>query len=151
MNGTGVTQEQLDALAAFVKSIKPPESPYDLFVAGDPTALSVEAVMGMDIFFGRGTCATCHTPPLFTNNTLQKNQINATLGSKSDTGALFVGTGPRLFFSVPQLRGVRSTAPYMHNGALGNLEQVVRFYNKSFALNLTNQEVHYVVEFLRAL
>jgi cytochrome c peroxidase len=151
MAGTGATPAQLDALAAFVKTIRPPESAYDKFIAGDSTALTEEAARGMELFLGKGTCSTCHTPPLFTNNKFRKNQKDATFSGKTDLGAGFVGTAGNLYFNVPQLRGVSLTGPYMHNGALGTLAQVVRFYNQSLSLGLTDQEVQDLLEFLRAL
>jgi cytochrome c peroxidase len=151
MNGTGAGAEQLDALAAFIKTLRAPESAYDRFVAGNTTALTADAVRGMDIFLGKGTCAMCHTPPLFTNNEIRKNQKNATFSGRTDPGAGFVGTGPTYSFNVPQLRGLSLTGPYMHNGGLGTLIQVVRFYNQSFALGLSDQEMRDLVEFLRAL
>jgi cytochrome c peroxidase len=151
MAGAGASADQLDALAAFVKGLTPPESAYDRFIAGDSTALSAEAVNGMNIFLGKGTCATCHTPPLFTNNQIATNQKNATFSGRTDPGAGFVGTGPVYSFNVPQLRAVALTGPYMHNGALGTLGQVVRFYNQSLALGLTEMEMRDLIEFLRAL
>jgi cytochrome c peroxidase len=151
MKGTGATKEQLDALSAFVLSITPPESPYDKFVNGDATALTEDAIRGMDLFLGKATCSTCHTPPLFTNNKIRKNQKNATFSGTTDLGAGFVGTGPNLYFNVPQLRGLILTGPYMHNGALGTLVQVVRFYNQSLTLGLTEEEIRNLVEFLRSL
>jgi cytochrome c peroxidase len=151
MNGTVPTTEQLDALAAFVKTIKPPESAYDRYINGDPTALTEDALKGMDLFLGKATCSTCHTPPLFTNNKIRNNQKNATFSGRTDLGAGFVGTGPNLYFNVPQLRGLILTGPYMHNGALGTLGQVVRFYNQSLSLGLTPQEIGQLVEFLRSL
>ena len=151
MNGTGATGAQLDALAAFVRTITPPQSPYDLFIAGDTTALSPAAQNGMQIFLGKGTCSTCHAPPLFTNNTFQTNQVHATFSPKTDPGAGFFGNGPNYTFNVPQLRGIRLTAPYMHNGALGRLIQVVRFYNASFLLGLTEGEIGELVQFLESL
>jgi cytochrome c peroxidase len=151
MNGTGATNEQLDALASFVNSLRPPVSAYDRFVNGDLTALSDDAIRGMDIFLGKGTCATCHTPPLFTNNQIRSDQKNATFSGRTDPGAGFVGTGPFFYFNVPQLRGISLTGPYMHNGALGTLVQVVRFYNQSLTLGLTGEEIHNLVEFLRSL
>ena len=142
---------QLDALAAFLRTIKPPESPYDVYIAGYMTALSDAAKAGMEIFNGKGTCSTCHTPPLFTNNAFRNNQRNATFSGKTDPLAGFVGTGPTGYANVPQLRGIKGTAPYMHNGALGTLEQVVRFYNKSFSLGLIDRELSQLLEFLRSL
>jgi len=150
--GTGATPDQLDALAAFVKSLRPPESAYDRFIAGDSTAMNPEAINGLNIFLGKGTCATCHTPPLFTNNQIRTNQKNGmTFSGRTDPGAGFVGTGPLYSFNVPQLRAVSMTGPYMHNGALGTLGQVVRFYNQSLALGLTEAEMRDLIEFLKAL
>ena len=71
-------------------------------------------------------------------------------------------------FRTPTLRNVELSAPYMHNGQLSTLKEVVEFYNKGgtrsigkhknetisplmFELNLTDNEVNDVVEFLKAL
>lgn len=151
MHGTGATPDQLDALAAFIKTLRAPESAYDLYTNGDATALSDQQVRGMNLFLGKGTCVTCHTPPLFTNNLFRTNQRNATFTGKTDPGAGFVGNGLNGSFNVPQLRAVGLTGPYMHNGALGTLGQVVRFYNQSLALELSEQEIEDLIEFLRAL
>ncbi len=151
MAGAGATPDQLDALAAFVKSLRPPESAYDRWLAGDATALTPSALNGLDLFLGKATCATCHTPPLFTNNQIRTNQKNATFSGRTDPGAGFVGTGPLFSFNVPGLRAIGMTGPYMHNGALGTLQQVVRFYNISLSLGLTEQEIQDLVEFLKTL
>jgi cytochrome c peroxidase len=51
----------------------------------------------------------------------------------------------------PVLRGLAARAPYFHNGAAATLDQVVEFYNVRFQMNLTEQEKHDLVNFLKAL
>ena len=106
---------------------------------------------GERIFLGRGACATCHTPPTLTNNTITTNQVHANFSGKTDRGAGFVGTGPEGHFKVPSLRALDSARPFMHNGALAKLDQVVRFYNRSLNLNLTLREIEDLIAYLRTL
>ncbi|MCK5477671.1 MAG: photosynthetic protein synthase I, partial [Methylococcales bacterium] len=65
-------------------------------------------------------------------------------------------------YKTPSLRNINLTAPYMHNGSLATLEQVLRFYNQGgFSnetqdplikpLNLTEQEINHLISFLKSL
>ena len=141
MGGTTVTDDQLDSLAAFVLSMgqSPPE-PEPAPITDQGTLLLI--ALGKTIFFGKGTCgATCHPAPTFTNNSVTTNQVNADFSGQTDPGAGFVGTGGFREFKVPSLLHLGTLQPFMHNGALARVPQVVRFYNESLGLNLTVREM----------
>jgi hypothetical protein len=117
--------EMLFALAQYIFSIEPPANPN----MGDPRAAA-----GRDVF-GREGCASCHTPPLYTNNKLTLAQgfsLPADHPNREDVMAISVGTDPNLalktrkgtgFYKVPSLRGVWYRGLFNHDGAVTTLEE----------------------------
>ena len=132
------------ALASYVRTIFSGDSAYDRFVAGDRSALTDEEQLGLRLFRGKAGCVSCHLGPNLTDEGLH----NTGLGE----GAL----------KTPGLREVGRTSPYMHDGSLGSLEEVVEFYNgggkanpgidpEMRELGLTVGEKRALVRFLRTL
>ena len=111
-------------LASFVRSILSGDSPYDRFLNGDRTALSPEQQRGLQIFRGKGNCTSCHVGPNFSDEKLHNTGVAWREGRLTDIGA---GQGN---FKTPTLREVARTAPYMHDGSLANLEDVVEYYDR---------------------
>jgi cytochrome c peroxidase len=117
------------ALATFVRGIVRGDAPYDRFVAGDAAALTPEQRTGLWLFESKGGCWQCHTPPLFTDDGFHNTGVGvqhdrAEPGRAQVTGKA-VDTGR---WKTPTLRGVRLTAPFMHDGSLATLDDVVAFY-----------------------
>ncbi len=151
------------ALATYVRTILSGASDYDRFVAGDATALSPEAQLGLRLFRGRAHCTRCHSGSNFTDEDFHNTGVSwghrpydagraVVTGVPEDTGK----------FKTPTLREVARTAPYMHDGSLATLEEVVDFYNRGGndnpfrdrelrPLKLTAEEKRALVTFLRAL
>lgn len=146
MRGTRVTNDQLDALAAFVLGLPdsdpppPPVTPPPPPSPPSPATLQLIA-LGKTVFFGKGTCFTCHAGPDFTSHRITTNQVNLSFTGTTDKGAQFVGTGGPMEFKIQSLLFLGADAPFMHNGGLARLVQVTRFYNESFVLNLTSPEL----------
>jgi cytochrome c peroxidase len=158
------------ALASYLRTIRSGDSLYDRFVAGDTDALSVEQQQGLQIFRTRGRCAFCHTEPLFTDERFWNTGIAwrvdpaAPTGSYRDEGR-FAMSGlerDRGSFKTPTLREIARTAPYMHDGSLATLEDVVEFYDKGGRpnrnqfpglgpLRLSAEEKQALVKFLESL
>ena len=146
--GTAVTLEHtLQALASFVRTLISGDSPYDRLVfQGDDDALSPSAWRGMQLFFSdRLRCSECHAgfnfsgpvsyvgapaaEPVFHNTGLYDVDGRGSY-PEADTG-LHAVTGRRRDmgrFRAPTLRNIAVTAPYMHDGSVETLEQVVSFY-----------------------
>jgi cytochrome c peroxidase len=101
-----------DALASYVRTIVSGDSPYDRYVAGNTAALTAEQRTGLRIFRGKAGCTACHLGP------------NLTDEKRHDTG---IGGGA---FKTPSLREAARTPPYMHDGSLATLEDVLEFYDK---------------------
>lgn len=116
------------ALASFVRTLVSGSSPYDRFLRGDEDALSAAAQRGKALFFDeRGDCFHCHSPGMLTNEGFFNN---GTFEEGGDVGRedVTVRPGDRGKFKVPGLRNVAVTAPYMHDGSLSTLEEVIEQY-----------------------
>ena len=154
---TGVDAKTMsEALASYVRSILSGDSPYDRFVAGDRTALSREAQAGLQIFRGRANCTACHIGPNFSDEQLHNTGVAWSDGRLTDTGA---GRGE---FKTPTLREVARTSPYMHDGSLATLEDVVAYYDRGGNANpsldpeirpvrMSNDQKRALIAFLRSL
>jgi cytochrome c peroxidase len=119
------------AIAAFERTIVSGPSPYDRFAGGDKNTLSPEATRGMQIFFGKGACVSCHSGPLFSDQNFHNIGVGM-VAAKPDIGREAVTRDPadRGKFKTPGLRNVENTYPYRHNGKTPTLEAVVEFYNE---------------------
>ena len=119
-----------EAIAAYERTLVTPDTPYDRFVRGDLEALSPAQLRGMNLFQSIG-CIHCHhganfsaanllddTPPLriFPTNPTPYDQRYP----------LLIGDGERGVWRVPSLRNVALTGPWLHNGSVSELEEVVR-------------------------
>ena len=117
------------AVQEYLATLVDGDSPFDRFQKGDTSALNAQEVSGLTLFLDSG-CHLCHSLPEFTL---------AAIG-KFDPGNGFRTIGVRpLFedpgisdgaFKIPTLRNVELTAPYMHNGGMATLAQVIDFYNR---------------------
>lgn len=163
--GGEVTGDRVaQALAAFLRTLRSGESPFDRWQAGDQAAVDNDVKMGWEIFNDRGGCNACHMPPLFTDGVFH----NVGIGSKAENPDPGRGKEvPALMgaFKTPTLREVANTAPYFHDGSVATLEEAVRLManggidnpHRDPALKpiadrkITDQEVKYLVAFLRSL
>lgn len=144
-----------EAMGVFEQSITAFDSPYDAYLAGDVNALSPQELAGHDLFFGKAGCAECHPAPLLTDFGFHNLGV-PTAGELALTGDVDLGRGkfkdltqdppvvvddPSMYatFRTPQLRMVGVTKPYMHNGALATLEDVVEFYDQGGGPDLSGQ------------
>ena len=151
------------ALATFERTLISSNSPYDQFVTrGKTDALSGEEQAGMALFFSdRLQCSTCHGGFNFTDYRFANNGLDT---AYADIGRMrFSGKESyRGLFKVPSLRNVAVTGPYMHDGSIATLQEVVAHYNSGGALhpnkspliqplNLSASEKQQLVAFLFAL
>ena len=112
------------ALANFVRSILFGDSPFDRFINGDRTALSAVQQAGLQLFRGKANCTACHVGPNFTDERLHNTGVAWREDNFADTGA---GQGN---FKTPTLREISRTAPYMHDGSIATLEEVIEYYDR---------------------
>lgn len=115
----GVTEETVvGALAAYLRSLHSPQNRFDAWVAGDEAALRPVERAGFAIFVGKGGCVSCHGGWRFTDNGFHD------IGLDDDD----LGREGRRAFKTPSLREAVHTAPYMHDGSLATLADVVDHY-----------------------
>jgi cytochrome c peroxidase len=125
------------ALASYIRTILSGDSSYDRFVNGDRSALSAEQQAGLQIFRGKGNCTACHIGPTFSDERLHNTGVAWASGDFLDQGRADVTGKPedRGAFKTPPLREVVRTAPYMHDGSLATLDDVVQFYDEGGRAN----------------
>jgi len=151
------------ALATFERTLVSGNSPYDQWqFQGCGTALSPAQVRGHDLFFSeRVGCGHCHGGINFTGYGFENNGLYE---AYEDAGRMRFTNDPAdsALFKVPTLRNIAVTAPYMHDGSLPDLRQVVQHYNSGGTnhgnksafvrpLGLSNEEVDDLVAFLESL
>lgn len=118
------------ALAAFIGSeFRADESPFDKFLRGEDAMTEVQ-LEGMDLFYGKARCSTCHSGSFQTDHNFHAiglPQLGPGKDGYADTGhGMVTGVADDMYrFRTPSLRNVTETAPYGHNGAYSNLEDVV--------------------------
>ncbi len=160
--GSDATEENIaKAIASYERTVLCGDAPYDRFKAGDKKALSPAAERGRVLFFGRAACSSCHSGPNFTDNAF--HNIGVGMDAKQpDEGRKAISNlgGDTGSFKTPTLRDIAKSGPYMHDGSLKTLKEVVEHYNKGgvpnefldeeiFKLNLTPQEVDDLVTFMK--
>lgn len=179
----------LDAVAAYLTTLRSRNASLDRYLAGDKGALSDDAKAGLALFQGKASCTACHGGPLlsdgeFRNLGVPENPdifleperhitfrwfmktlgVPGFVGLREDVGRYVVDKeeADRGAFRTPSLREVNRTAPYMHNGVLATLEEVVEFYDRGGGddpakdpllrpLGFTSAEKRQLVEFLKSL
>jgi cytochrome c peroxidase len=161
----GVTAANLGrSLASFERVLLRGDSAFDRFRRkGDAKALTAQERQGLWLYESKGRCWRCHAGANFTDEAY----LNTGVGWGKDPADLgrFAVTkkeADRGRFKTPTLRGVSLTGPYMHDGSLTSLEEVVEFYNRGGGanpnldpvlapLNLSKGEVDGLVALLKAL
>jgi cytochrome c peroxidase len=120
----GLTPQALShALAAYVRSILAGDSRFDRFVNGDRAALSRQERSGLELFRGKANCTACHVGPTLSDHALHNTGVAWKNDGLTDAGG---GNGK---FKTPTLREIARTAPYMHNGSLATLQDVIDHYD----------------------
>jgi len=119
-----ITIENLGkAIAAFERTLLTNNSRFDQYMRGDNTAILLSEKDGFELFKSVG-CANCHNGPMFSD--YKVHVLGVPENNKLPTAD--AGVKDSFGFRTPSLRNLRFTAPYMHNGSLKNLKQVLEFY-----------------------
>jgi cytochrome c peroxidase len=146
-----------NALGAFMQTLESRNVPFDRFAKGDATAISEQAKLGMQVFNGKGGCVQCHNGPIASDGKLHRlgvpehpdvlaNPLRTItmlrhystsgmpnyMAARTDVGSYAITKAQADIgkFQTPSLRELKYTAPYMHNGVFGALDEVVDFYDR---------------------
>ncbi len=152
------------AIAAFERTLVQTDTPFDKYMRGDDKALTKTQKRGLKLFTGKAGCARCHSGALLTNEKYYNLGVPPYDGWETDAAAQITfrfelyakgitedkyrkfKDDPGMYFRtkevadlgkfrVPSLRYTKYTAPYMHNGMIATLADVVEFYNNGGGKN----------------
>jgi cytochrome c peroxidase len=163
----GITKERIaDAIADYERTRLSGNSPYDRWKSGDESAVSEQVKLGERLFFDKAGCNQCHLGYNFTDSLFHNLGVGwepetqqfrdqgryAVTHQETDMGA----------FKTPTVREATKRAPYMHDGSVATLREVVQLYNrggeanphldpKIKPLNLTEEEIDALVAMMEAL
>jgi cytochrome c peroxidase len=159
----GVTAANLGkALASFERVLLRGDSAIDKFrERGDRTAMTDAERHGLWLYESKGQCWRCHSGKNFSDESFHNTGVSWG-GTDLGRHAVTKLDEDRGKYKTPTLRGVKLTGPYMHDGSLKTLEDVIEFYNKGGgansnldpaikSLNLSKEEMADLVAFLKAL
>lgn len=148
------------SIAAYERSLVAMNSRYDQYQAGNKSAMDKNEIEGMKLFNSL-YCVKCHASPHFTNFIPENNGLYEVY---ADEGRYRVSRDSSDIgkFKTPSLRNVALTSPYMHDGSLKTLDQVVEHYMKGGkhhynqsekikSLNLSKEQQRNLVLFLECL
>lgn len=118
-----------EALASFERTLVSNTSPFDRWVAGDENAISERSKHGFKLFTGKAQCVSCHKSWRFTDDSFHD------IGLRTDDLGRGAKVPPQVTlmqyaFKTPSLRDLPINGPYMHDGAMGGLNEVIKHYEK---------------------
>lgn len=143
-----------DAIAAFEETLLTPNSPFDLWLKGDDSALTGQALTGYQLFKQSG-CIACHNGPNLGGTSYQKMGVVEPYQTDSEMIGRAAVTGSdadRFLFKVPTLRNVELTYPYFHDGEAASLEDAVDIMGRlQLGRVYSDEEIDQLVAFLKSL
>jgi cytochrome c peroxidase len=162
---TGLKRDEaVAALASYVRTIRSGDSRFDRYSSGQSRALNVLEKKGLELFRGRGRCSSCHIGPSFTDERFHNTGVAWREGRFADDGRRTVSGSARDLgaFKTPTLREIARTAPYMHDGSMSSLNEVLDLYSDGGRtnpnldpeirpLNLAAEEKQAILAFLQTL
>jgi len=175
--GEGITLDNVaKAIATYERTVVSSIAPFDRWVAGDDDAISDQAKLGFELFNTKARCSSCHSGWNLTDDSFHdiglpndKRTVKAPDGTEVEMGpdegrGAFFKDNPKLRFAfkTPGLRNLPQRAPFMHDGSLHTLMDVIRHYNAGAVkreslseeikpLNLTEGEMKDLESFLLTL
>lgn len=155
-----ITKENVaKAIATFERTVISGTAPFDEWIEGKEDAISEEAKKGFALFNGKANCAACHSGWNFSDNSFHDIGI-----PDKDLGRykVFELDSMKHAFKTVGLRNIERRGPYMHDGSVKTLKEVVDHYNDGFVerpslsddikkLNLTEDEKNAIVAFMKTL
>ena len=126
----------------------PPAPKLDIYGKLDAAQASEQEMRGQDLFFDKAQCAVCHPAPYYTDNTMHDLKAERFFEVQMVNGRKASADGAIKTFP---LRGIKESAPYMHDGRLLTLADTVEFFNLIQGLQLTAQEKEDLVAFMLCL
>ena len=150
------------SISAFERTLISLNSRFDRYQKGDINALNKEEVKGWKLFSDKLYCVSCHPAPYFTTHKAANNGLYKDYGEDKGRFRIFNDSSDIGMFKTPSLRNIELTYPYMHDGSISKLEDVISHYEnggmqhknqdpiiKPFKIN--SKEKKQLVAFLKCL
>lgn len=121
-----------EAIAVFEMTVSSRKSRFDEFLEGKKNALTKSELRGLHLFRTKARCMNCHNGPLFTDNRFHNNGFHQNGDPQNDKGYYQVTHLEQDLgkFKTPSLRDVVYTGPWMHNGMMHSIRDILLLYNK---------------------
>jgi cytochrome c peroxidase len=164
-NNPMTVENYAKAVADFERTIVSTNSPYDRYLKGDLSALTDDQKNGLILFNGKARCSNCHFGPM-----LSDYDVHALGIPENPNSPLFPADSGKFHefkFRTPTLRNATLTGPYMHNGMMESIKDVVEYMNEGVSgndnvtadmlatdmapLGLTEKEIDQIVAFIESL
>jgi cytochrome c peroxidase len=152
------------SISAFERSLVSMNSRFDQYQNGNKNSLSKDELAGWKLFSEKLYCIACHTQPYFTTFVAENNGLYASYEGKEDQGRFRIHNDSSDIgkFKVPSLRNVALSFPYMHDGSISSLEDVIEHYSKGgnkhplqhkniVEFKISSSEKKQLVSFLKSL
>jgi len=140
---------QVHAMAEFEEILDfPPAPKLNVYGKLDPSKANESEMRGQELFFGKAQCSVCHTAPYYTDNLMHNLKAERFFEPQMVNGRWATMDGPIKTFP---LRGIKDSAPFMHDDRLLTLDDTVEFFNLILELKLNAQEKKDLVAFMLAL
>jgi len=148
------------AIGVFERGVVSGNAPFDLWVAGDESAISEDAKKGFVLFNTKANCVACHSGWRFTDDSFHDIGL---AGTDIGRGKFLKLASQQFAFKTPGLRNVSLRGSFMHDGSKQDLAQVIEFYIKGGSekreslsdsmkpLELTQVEKRQLLDFLKTL
>ena len=129
------TERFLKALSQFMLTMVSANSRYDKWMRNEGGALTETEQEGLALVEQK--CAPCHSGVLFSDFKFRNNGLPTAVNTDEGRYDITLHDEDRFKFKVPSLRNLAFTAPYMHDGRLGTLEQVLEHYSSGIEKSAT--------------
>ena len=151
------------SISAFQRSLVSLDSKFDKFYyQNDKSALNESQKRGWKLFSEKLYCTECHAPPMFTNYEAINNGLYTDYGEDKGRFRIHHDSTDIGKFKVPSLRNIDLTYPYMHDGSMKSLEDVISHYSRGgnthvnkddriVPFSITKQEQTDLIHFFEAL
>src|SRR5215510_2848255 len=129
---------QVHAMAEFQEIMDfPPAPKFDVSMHLDRTKATASELRGEQLFYGKARCAECHPPPIFSDNFMHDLQTERFYEPMLVNGRYETAGGPTKTFP---LRGIKDSPPFLHDGRLLTLDDVVEFFNLVLGTRLSEDD-----------
>jgi len=118
------------AISAFERSLLSLNSRYDQYMRGNNSALTATEKAGMKLFTDKLYCIQCHPPPYFTTFEAQNNGLYKEFGEDKGRFRIHLDSADIGKFKIPSLRNIELTFPYMHDGNMASIDEIIDHYRK---------------------